>query len=151
MYITIIILYYYILYTILFFCSHLFLPNLFFLRSIHPPLISSTTFPILFPIFSPSQSPSIYLQFYSRSFYTCRYLHILIYVQSISNNLTPHKLTEVNVEWCSFNVCGVRLCFELVWCSCFVLVFDVRCYYYYIIIYYTYIIIYLILYSSSFF
>ena len=32
------------------------------------------------------------------SFYTCRYLHILIYILSVSNNLTPHVLSEWMVE-----------------------------------------------------
>ena len=26
-----------------------------------------------------------------------------------SDNLTPHVLSDGNVEWCSFNVCGVRI------------------------------------------
>ena len=62
------------------------------------------------------------------SFYTCRYLHILIYIIQfylpllsfpiylliflISNNSTPHKLSEGCLEWCSFEVCGIGLCFD---------------------------------------
>ena len=32
--------------------------------------------------------------------------------------LTPHVLSEWMVEVCRFDKCGVRLGFDLVWCSC---------------------------------
>jgi hypothetical protein len=92
LYITIIILLYIILYiisyTILFFCS-ISLPLLLFLfYSIPPP---------------------------SYSFYTCRYLHTLIYISLsiipffplFKNNLTPHVLSEWMVEVCGAYLCGV--------------------------------------------
>ena len=31
---------------------------------------------------------------------------VLVYV------LTPHVLSDGNIEWCSFNVCGVRFMFR---------------------------------------
>ena len=47
--------------------------------------------------------------------------HFILYVSAFGypylyypdSKLTPHKLSEGNVEWCSFNVCGVRV---LSWC-----------------------------------
>ena len=88
--------YYYIIYsilyyTLLFFCS-IFLSQYYSLLF----LLSQSPLP-------PLPNHLILLSQYSK--YTCRYLHTSIYIQSSSNNLTPHKLSEVNVEWCSFNVC----------------------------------------------
>ena len=59
------------------------------------------------------------------SFYTCRHLDILIYIQSrysiiLFQILTPHVLSDGNVEWCSFISIGFWLSFELMedyWCS----------------------------------
>ena len=91
----ILLLYYYTLLcftylSFLFFCSillFLFLSQSSFCSS------SFLPFPLL-PILIP-----IHLY----SFYTCRYLHILIYtLPAFQTILTPHKVSEVNVEWCSF-------------------------------------------------
>ena len=100
------------------------------------------------------------------------YIYLFIF-QSISNNLTPHKLSEGCLEWCSF--ISMCLCFDparsigvdgwgvwcvfvcsrfcLSWCSSFwaggwwfrFWAFDIRCLCYYIL-YYTYTIIIHILY-----
>ena len=96
-----------------FFCS-----SLLFHSSL--PLNHSSSLPFLpfflsFPIYLLIFLRPIYLSsvLFPHSFYTCRYLHNLIYIlPSHPDNSTPHKLSEVNVEWCSFNVCG--LCFVLV-------------------------------------
>ena len=97
------ILYYYILYIILY--------------SPLPLIYSSVPFPSIFLLFSSSLLFSPLLFFYhpflppsqpfpsQYSFYTCRYFHNLIYILSVFNNpkyLTPHVLSEGNVEWCSF-------------------------------------------------
>ena len=59
-----------------------------------PNLLSSLLFLFLsFQSISPSLHPNL-----SHSFYTCRELHILIYIPSVSNNLTPHVLSEWMVE-----------------------------------------------------
>ena len=108
------ILYYYtiISYTILFFSSDLF-------SSSFPsfPLLPSSSV-LLFCSSRLSSNHRILISFYtcrylhiliyillfyssSHSKYTCRYLHILIYILS-SKNLTPHVLSEGNVEWCRF-------------------------------------------------
>ena len=93
LYYTILLYYYYtiISYTILFspLLSHLLTYLLL------PPLISPSLFPILPPQYS---------------FYTCRYLHILIYILSrylcsiiyflfLLQVLTPHKVSEGCLEW----------------------------------------------------
>ena len=65
----------------------------------HPNLLFS-------PIFYSSSS-------HPHSFYTCRYLHNLIY---IPNNSTPHVLSDGNVEWCSL----ISMCS----CSGFVLMLE---------------------------
>ena len=92
------IIYYYIIYYTLLF---------FFLSFFHP-----------FLLFSPS--PIIYLSplpfLLIPRILVGTYIYLFIFIPSQSNNLTPHKLSEVNVEWCSFNVCGVH--FELVDVSC---------------------------------
>ena len=61
----------------------------------------------LFPIFNHSSSFSPLLLSSQYSFYTCRELHILIYIPSFPisfsspiNNLTPHVLSEWMVEVC---------------------------------------------------
>ena len=74
------------------------------------------------------------------SFYTCRYLHILIYIPDSSSNLTPHVLSEWMVEVCGGELCVVG--FELVLTLGVIL--------YYIIIYHTYYILYYTLLFSSF-
>ena len=134
----ILLLYYYILsYTLLIFCSSS--QYLLSFSSSSPPF--------------PSNIPLPHLLFPPHSFYTCRYLDILIYIlyrsfqYSQSQNPTPHVLSEVNVEWCSFNVC-VLVCVSC-WCSVYVWWFELLTYgvILYIIIYY-YIISYLILYST---
>jgi hypothetical protein len=134
------ILYYYILYYTLLF---LFLYSLLFLLILSSQ--SSSTFPIpynthllfhlfLFPLFNPpfrSLFPSQPSQY---SFYTCRYLHILIYIISLKNNLTPHKLSEGCLEWCSFMSMCLRFMFYVLtphklsegcleWCSFICVVF----------------------------
>ena len=86
---------------------------LIYILFLFPPLplsFLSQSISSLLSLSSPSSNP--------HSKYTCRELVILIYIPDSSpNNLTPHKLSEVNVEWCSFNVCvsvsQVR-CFVLV-------------------------------------
>ena len=99
-YTTIIILYYtiiihillyiisYILYSpsspLLFFCS------LLLLFPYNPLLFSSSVL---------SSSQSILISS-SQPFYTCRYLLTVIYVLSVSNNSTPHVLSEWMVEVC---------------------------------------------------
>jgi hypothetical protein len=77
---------------------------------------------------------------------TYGYLYLIQYSfpppSSQSNNLTPHKLSEGCLEWCSF-ICvvfGIGLC--LSWCSRF-WAFDIRCLCYYIL--YTYYIIHILL------
>jgi hypothetical protein len=79
-----------------------------------PSLLSSSS-SILYLLFCLYSSllilPSSSLPNHTHSFYTCRYLHILIYILSLKNNLTPHKLSEGCLEWCSF-ICvvfGLRL------------------------------------------
>jgi hypothetical protein len=64
----------------------------------------------------------------SHSFYTCRYLHILIYILSTSipssNNSTPHVLSEWMVEVCGgevYRFC-LSLCFELVGVGCYYII-----------------------------
>ena len=119
-----------LIYLPLLFCSHLSssssllllfrsLPNILSLlpflcsfSSIYSPLSSSSSdlSSVLLP-FSPS----------SHSKYTCRVLHNLIYIHNHSHpfppNLTPHVLSDGNVEWCSFSVCGVLfLVYVLSWC-----------------------------------
>ena len=125
-----IIIYYILSYTILFFSSDLFLQcsssSHPLLSSPHPNIpFSSSLFPLilsLLPIFSSSFLPLLFHPNHSK--YTCRYLHILIYITITSFQyptiLTPHVLSEGNVEWCSFNVC-VLVCVSC-WCLCFVLV-----------------------------
>ena len=133
---------YYILYIILYYTLYLILYSSFSSFLFSPSLISSLplSFYLLFPFpifFSQSQSSS-------HSKYTCRHLDILIYIPSVSDNLTPHVLSEwmvevcrfykcgilldvltphvlseVNVEWCSFNVCGLCFVMSVVWCLCF--------------------------------
>jgi hypothetical protein len=76
------------------------------------------------------------------SFNTCRDLHILTYTLFPYHNLTPHKISEACLEWCSF-ICVV---FELVWCWCFVLCGGV-----YIIIYYIIILLYIIYYYTIYY
>ena len=112
------ILYYLILYSS-FFCSS-------------PPLFSSP--PILLWGFRLA-----FYKYSSHSFYTCRWLVILIYIPDSSNNLTPHVLSDGNVEWCVL-VSGWVLCFVLVYILLIII-------YYTIIHYFHYIISYLILYS----
>ena len=99
--------YYYILYII----YYTILFSSFFLS--FPP-------PSSIPFFSPSSSYSLSFLSLSQPFYTCRYLHILIYTPSISLQysssfpillfsssipnphlkLTPHVLSEWMVEVC---------------------------------------------------
>jgi hypothetical protein len=85
----IIILLYIILYSslLLFYLPSLLIPLLFFPTILLPslPQYSSPIFPTL-----PASTP--------HSFYTCRYLHILIYIISLKNILTPHVLSEWMVE-----------------------------------------------------
>ena len=144
---------YYILYYILYYTllspiipssSHLLFPSSILLPSSSPPLLSPSQYPSP-PISSSTSSLSFYtcrvlhiliyiIQFYSPlpklllfsslllfpssflilfsslfflllyllssqySFYTCRYLHMVIYVLSVSNNSTPHVLSEWMVE-----------------------------------------------------
>ena len=57
--------------------------------------------PFLPDLFSSSQSFLPSSVPHPISFYTCRYFDTLIYIQSISNILTPHKLTEWMVEVCA--------------------------------------------------
>ena len=102
-----------LIYTLSVFLNHPHLP--------HSPLSLNHPNYLFLPI--PSQYPFQY------SFYTCRELHILIYILSFlsssnilfppyPNNLTPHVLSEVCLEWCGKYLCGVRfwdvLCSELV-------------------------------------
>jgi hypothetical protein len=77
----------------------------------HPPHLLFHLF--LFPLFNPPfRSCSSSPLFSQYSFYTCRYLHILIYILSLKNNLTPHVLSEWMVEVCRFEVYWVGLCFD---------------------------------------
>ena len=78
-----------------------------------PLLLSSQSITFLFPILYYTL-PLLYLLPFSSSplssipnpsplphlisFYTCRYLHILIYILSLKDNLTPHVLSEWMVE-----------------------------------------------------
>ena len=132
----IILLYLTISYTILFYSSVLifpsslppfcpslpFSPNIPFLsfRSIHPflfPILSSphsnlssilSSPPSHLPhlIYLPSFPTLVHPDLSVNSKYTCRHLDILIYIIN-PTILTPHVLSDGNVEWCSFNVCGV--------------------------------------------
>ena len=111
----ILLLYYILYYTLLFFCSIL------------PPLLPHPN-NLIYHIFLFSSSSIFYSP---HSFYTCRYLHILIYILLIYSsfpilfshllfpnpNLTPHVLSEWMVEVCGAYLCGVlvEVCrFELV-------------------------------------
>ena len=84
-----------------------------------PLLFHSSSFPYLSSPHpsSPNTHPSSSLP--SISFHSIRvgtYLRLFIFSSDLSNNskvLTPHVLSDGNVEWCSFNVCGV-----LVWVGC---------------------------------
>jgi hypothetical protein len=98
-YITIII-YYIIIHTLL---------NLILYSSLLFPFLLSLSFIPPLPIYHPSfpHSPPHLSSDPRYSFYTCRYLHILIYIpDSSSNNSTPHKLSEGCLEWWSF-ICVV--------------------------------------------
>ena len=99
------ILYYTLSYTILFFCpssSH---------SSDLPSVLSSSSLLSSPPILLPS---SLLLIYSSHSFYTCRYLHILIYIPDSSTILTPHVLSEWMVEVCRFD--EYRCSFQEFWC-----------------------------------
>ena len=73
----------------LIFCSSSPIPNI-----PHPVISSSPSFIII----------SFILHV---SVFIVRYLYLLIPCLSFTGILTPHKLTEVNAEWCSWN--GIRL------------------------------------------
>jgi hypothetical protein len=101
-YYTILLLYYYYIlyYTLLFFCS---LPNTL------PLLIYSIFYshPLLFPS-PPSILPNIH------SILVGTYIYLFILFCSLPKYLTPHKLSEGCLEWCSF-ICvvfGSVLCFD---------------------------------------
>ena len=83
--------------------------HLLFYSSLYNPLL--LIYLLFFPIYllysSTSPHPILSFQY---SFYTCRYLHTVIYIISLKNNLTPHKLSEGCLEWCSF----ISIWF---WCS----------------------------------
>jgi hypothetical protein len=81
---------YLILYTPLLILSHLLSP---LIPISHPSFLSITSSLSHLPLQSPSSQ---------YSFYTCRYLHILIYILPNPKYLTPHKLSEGCLEWCSF-------------------------------------------------
>ena len=96
--------YYYILYIIIHILLYLILYSslqIYSSLSSIPIFCSPLSF---FPL-----SPQSFLSHQPHSFYTCRYLHNLIYILSfrylIQEYLTPHKLTEWMVE-----VCGAYLC-----------------------------------------
>ena len=83
--------------------SSLPFPPLIYLLSFPSHLIHSHPLPIL--LSSSLPFPNL---FPPHSFYTCRYLHILIYIQShLPNLLTPHVLSEWMVEVCRFDRYGV--------------------------------------------
>ena len=128
LYITIIIyyiiIYHIIIYLILYSISLLF-PSSVPISSIPPPPISPSPLPPLpsffysspphpLPSLLPFSSSDLIFSFpSSHSKYTCRVFHLLIYIlPAFQNNSTPHVLSEWMVEWCSFKVCGVRLCFD---------------------------------------
>ena len=97
---------YYILYYIIHYILYYTLPSLPFPSLFFPlssSLISSSSFSSLL-LFHPLPSSHLFLLQSSHSFYTCRYLHILIYIpDSSKNNLTPHVLSEWMVEVCRFD------------------------------------------------
>ena len=75
---------------------------------------------------------------------TILYVSVLTYgylysrLISQSTILTPHVLSDGNVEWCSFNVCGVRLMFCAgVTCGVMLYIILLLYIYYYYILYYT--------------
>ena len=74
--------------------------------------------PSLIPILS---SSSIFLISHPHSFYTCRSFLMFIYVPSVSDNLTPHVLSEWMVEVCRFEVCVCVSCCCSVSCWCYIL------------------------------
>ena len=102
-YCTYILLLYILSYTILFASLPLFLSSHIFFRSIF-----SSSLPLLFHLPSPIPISSIipFPIFYTslpdpKAVDTCRHLDILIYVPSVSDNLTPHVLSEWMVEVCA--------------------------------------------------
>jgi hypothetical protein len=119
--------------SLLFFCLY------YTLLQFSPPLL----FWSIFLSNHSSSHPNTPLISSQYSFYTCRYLHILIYILFRSSQypkyLTPHKLSEGCLEWCSFEVCGIL--FELV----FWFWFDVRCYIVLLLLLYITIIIHILL------
>ena len=113
--------YYYYTYLILY-SSLLLIYSLFqiFLSSSIPSRYS-------LPSFSSSFSPSFLLPFFSSSV-LLPLLILLSYNPSphppsplpiFQDILTPHVLSEGNVEWCSFNVCGLCFVMSVGWCLCF--------------------------------
>jgi hypothetical protein len=120
--------------------TYLYYSVLHLSSSVLPLPSSSIPIPIIWSISSVIPIPQY-------SFYTCRYLHILIYIpSSFPDVLTPHKLSEGCLEWCSF-ICVVF--------GSGGMVFDIRCLCYYILyiiillyIYYYIILLYYILYYT---
>ena len=104
-YIVYYILYYYILYYIIIYYTYTYTYTIIIYYYLI--LYSSYSSDLLLFL---SFSPILFLFQSSHSFYTCRYLHILIYIpDSSKNNLTPHVLSEWMVEVCRFDKCGVRV------------------------------------------
>ena len=128
MFVLYIIYYYYILYIILYYIIIIYYILyytiiIFYLILYSSPLQSHllSSLPSNHP--NPLPSSHLFLLQSSHSFYTCRYLLTVIYIpDSCKNNLTPHVLSDGNVEWCSFiSISGsvlmsiwFWLCFELV-------------------------------------
>ena len=109
LYCIILLYYYYYTYIISYLILYSSFPSVLLFHSSpipsHLPLpISSCSVLFLLPL--PISSSLLFPIFHQpHSKYTCRVFHLLIYVPSVSDNLTPHVLSDGNVEWCSFNVC----------------------------------------------
>ena len=84
------ILYIILLYLILYSSSSSDLSSVLFSSSSHPNLFSSSFPTLLFFPITPLPFPILFCSsFLQYSFYTCRYLHILIYIPDSSKNIRP--------------------------------------------------------------